>query len=93
MNRKGDCWDHAPAESFFATLKVEELRNFELNTRDEARNTERRYVCSYNAHWRNSPLGLLSLLPSKLNPEQPPALPEPPRATCPALVARVQVNH
>ena len=37
MSRKDSCLDNAPAESFFATLKVEELRHFAVNTRDEAR--------------------------------------------------------
>ena len=27
MSRKGDCWDNAPTESFFATLKKELIRN------------------------------------------------------------------
>ena len=25
MSRKGNCWDNAPAESFFSTLKMEEI--------------------------------------------------------------------
>ncbi len=60
MSRKGNCWDNAPAESFFATLKVEEPRHFEFNARDEARDKVLRYICWYNAHRRHSPLGLLS---------------------------------
>ena len=60
MSRKGNCWDNAPAESFFATLKVEELRHFEFNTRDEARDKVLQYICWYNAHRRHSTLGLLS---------------------------------
>jgi transposase InsO family protein len=60
MSRKGNCWDNAPAESFFATLMVAELRHFAFNTRDEARDTVLRYICWYNAHRRHSTLCLLS---------------------------------
>ncbi len=37
MSRKGDCWDNACAESFFATLKNEEVFHRKYNTREEAR--------------------------------------------------------
>jgi putative transposase len=37
MSRKGDCWDNAVAESFFATLKKELVRNRAFDTRDDAR--------------------------------------------------------
>jgi putative transposase len=37
MSRKGDCWDNAVAESFFATLKKELVRNRVFDTRDNAR--------------------------------------------------------
>jgi putative transposase len=37
MSRKGDCWDNAVAESFFATLKKELVRNHVFDTRDNAR--------------------------------------------------------
>ena len=50
----------APAKSFLATLKVEEPRHFEFNTRGEARDKVLRYICWYNAHRRHSTLGLLS---------------------------------
>ena len=60
ISRKGNCWDNAPAESFFATLKVEELRHFEFNTRDEARDKVLRCICWYNAHRRHSTLGQVS---------------------------------
>ncbi len=60
MSRKGNCWDNPPAESFFATLKVEELRHFEFNTREEARDKVLRYICWYNAHRRHSTLGQVS---------------------------------
>ena len=37
MSRRGDCWDNAVAESFFATLKVELLHDATWGTRTEAR--------------------------------------------------------
>ncbi len=37
MSRKGDCWDNAVAESFFATLEFELLGNGPFDTRDEGR--------------------------------------------------------
>jgi hypothetical protein len=71
MSHKGGGWDNALAESFFATLKVEELRHFEFNTQEEAGDTGLRYICCYNAHRRHSTVGLLSPPPSAnpLNPK------------------------
>ena len=37
MSRKGDCWDNAAMESFFATLKTERIRRRIYLTRDDAR--------------------------------------------------------
>src|SRR5437867_5845138 len=36
MSRRGDCWDNAVAESFFATLKVELVHNAAWATRAAA---------------------------------------------------------
>jgi putative transposase len=36
MSRRGNCWDNAPAESFFATLKLEEVKGTIYRTRREA---------------------------------------------------------
>jgi len=36
MSRKGDCWDNAPIESFFKTLKVECVYRNRYHTRKEA---------------------------------------------------------
>lgn len=60
MSRKGDCWDNAVAESFFATIKVEELRHHDFATREHARDAILQYLCWYNAHRRHSTLGLVS---------------------------------
>ena len=37
MARKGDCWDNAPVESFFSTLKLECIYQNRYNTRQQAR--------------------------------------------------------
>jgi putative transposase len=37
MSRKGDCWDNAVAESFFATLKKELIRDRAIDTREHTR--------------------------------------------------------
>jgi putative transposase len=37
MSRKGDCWDNAPMESFFATLKGELVAERDYHTRDAVR--------------------------------------------------------
>ena len=37
MSRKVDCWDNAPIESFFHTLKTELVMHCDYKTRDDAR--------------------------------------------------------
>lgn len=37
MSRKANCWDNAPMESFFKTLKVERVYLFRYETRDRAK--------------------------------------------------------
>jgi transposase InsO family protein len=37
MTRRGDCWDNAVAESFFATLKVEFVHDAAWTTRSATR--------------------------------------------------------
>jgi len=37
MSRKGNCWDNAVAESFFATVEVELIQDEDWHTRNEAR--------------------------------------------------------
>ncbi len=37
MSRKGNCWDNAPLESFFGTLKTELIYHEDYKTRAEAR--------------------------------------------------------
>jgi putative transposase len=55
MSRKGDCWDNACAESFFSTLKMEEVFHQTYRTRDEARSSIFEYVAVfYNRQRRHS---------------------------------------
>jgi transposase InsO family protein len=60
MSRKGDCFDNAPVESFWATLK-RECANRVFDTRAEARAVIFQYVMGfYNYKRRHSALGYLS---------------------------------
>ncbi len=47
MSRKGDCWDNAVSESFFATLEKELLALHPLRTRYETRRDVADYIDSY----------------------------------------------
>jgi transposase InsO family protein len=44
MSRKGNCWDNAPRESFFGTLKTELVHHREYPDRDTARRDPRRVL-------------------------------------------------
>jgi putative transposase len=58
MSRKGNCWDNAVAESFFATLKTELVRDLDLLTRDHAKRELFAYIEGfYNRRRRHSSLG------------------------------------
>jgi transposase InsO family protein len=57
MSRRGDCWDNAVAESFFATLKMELLYELPLQTRSETRIAVADYIETfYNVRRRHSSL-------------------------------------
>jgi putative transposase len=61
MSRKGDCWDNAPMESFFATLKGELVEERDYLTRDEARADVFQYVEGfYNRRRPHSGIGYLT---------------------------------
>jgi transposase InsO family protein len=63
MSRRGNCWDNAVAESFFATLKVELAHDADWATRAEARGDVFTYLEGfYNGARRHSALGYLSPL-------------------------------
>jgi transposase InsO family protein len=61
MSRKGNCWDNAPAESFFSTLKTELVGDRVFPSRAVARTEVFEYVeAFYNRTRRHSSLGYVS---------------------------------
>ena len=61
MSRKGNCWDNAVAESFFATLKLELAYRSHWRSRTQARSEVFEYIeLFYNRQRRHSALGYLS---------------------------------
>lgn len=61
MSGKGDCYDNAVAESFFATLEFELLMQNDWHTREDARRAIFRYIeIWYNRKRRHSTLGYVS---------------------------------
>ena len=44
MSRKGDCWDHAPMESFWGTLKNELVHHRKFETRKQAKQEITEYI-------------------------------------------------
>ena len=63
MSRKGDCWDNAPMESFFHTLKTELVMHCDYQTREEARASLFEYMeVFYNRQRRHSTLNYASPL-------------------------------
>jgi putative transposase len=61
MSRRADCWDNAPMESFFASLKKELAHDAHFATRAEARAAIVEYIeVFYNAKRRHSSLGYVS---------------------------------
>lgn len=61
MSRKGDCWDNAVVESFFATLKVELIHEAVFVDREQARREIFEYIELFYNRWRrHSYLGYVS---------------------------------
>ena len=61
MSGVGQCWDNAPVESFFASLKRELVHSERYTSRDEARASIFEYVeVFYNRVRRHSSLGYVS---------------------------------
>ena len=60
MSRKGDCWDNAPMERFFRSLKSERLSACRFETRSAARAEILDYITFYNADRLHSAIGYLS---------------------------------
>ncbi len=61
MSRKGNCWDNAPTESFFASLKKELVYRTHFASRSEAKAAIFEWIeVWYNRKRRHSSLGYLS---------------------------------
>ena len=61
MSRKGHCWDHAPTESFFNSLKNERVHGTRYATRQAAEADAFEYLeVFYNRTRRHSTLGYKS---------------------------------
>jgi len=60
MSRKGNCWDNAPTERFFRSLKTERLDGLRFSTRESARMEIIDYITYYNALRLHSTLGYVS---------------------------------
>jgi transposase InsO family protein len=61
MSRRADCWDNAPMESFFASLKKELVHHEDYRTREEAQASIFEYIeVFYNRQRRHSTLGFKS---------------------------------
>ena len=53
MSRKGNCWDHAVAESFFKTIKSEYIDNYKIESQQSARSLIFRYIEGWYNKKRN----------------------------------------
>jgi putative transposase len=61
MSRKGNCWDNAPTESFFNSLKNERVHGSRYRTRSDAKADVFQYIeIFYNRVRRHSTLGQTS---------------------------------
>lgn len=61
MSRKGNCWDNAPVESFFATLKKELVHQKKYATKEQAKASLFEYIeVYYNRMRTHSALGYLT---------------------------------
>lgn len=67
MSRKGNCYDNAPMESFFHTLKTELVHHRHYATREEARRDIFAYIEGfYNRIRRHSAIGYISPIAMEL---------------------------
>ncbi|WDE08083.1 IS3 family transposase [Thalassomonas viridans] len=60
MSGKGDCWDNAPTERFFRSLKYEQLNYQSFRTKSEAKLSILDYLAYYNSKRPHSKLGYVS---------------------------------
>jgi putative transposase len=68
MSRKGDCYDNAPMECFFHTIKTELVHHRLYATRQQARRDIFAYIEGfYNRTRRHSAIGYISPIEMELN--------------------------
>jgi len=60
MSRKGNCWDNAPTERFFRSLKSERLSYYRFVTRQSAEMQILDYISYYNSIRLHSTLGYMT---------------------------------
>ncbi len=61
MSRKANCWDNAPMESFWGTLKTELVHHRRFASREQARQEITEYIeIFYNRQRKQARLGYLS---------------------------------
>ena len=60
MSRKGDCWDNAPTESLWSSLKVARIHGKVFKTGREAKDEVIDWIHFYNAKRLHSTLGYVS---------------------------------
>jgi transposase InsO family protein len=71
MSRKGNCWDNAPMESFFGSLKSELVHRERFATRAQARRAIFDYIeVWYNRRRRHSSIGYIAPEQARRNWEQ-----------------------
>ena len=72
MGRRGDAYDNAVAESFFATLETELLDRTSFANRNQARSAVFDYIEGfYNPHRRHSAIGYPSPVDYERSPQPP----------------------
>ncbi len=61
MSRKGNCYDNAPTESVFGTIKTEWINRQDYLTRQQGKQSVFEYIaCFYNCQRKHSSLGYMS---------------------------------
>lgn len=60
MSRKGNCWDNAPTESLWGSLKVARMHGVRFETRRQAMDEAIDWLAFYNHRRLHSTLGYVS---------------------------------
>jgi putative transposase len=60
MSRKGNCWDNAPSESIFGSLKTERVHDAKYQTIEAAKNDVLDWITWYNTERLHSSLAFVA---------------------------------